>query len=409
MMKFLPTLVFCISWQFFSFAQGFQVNLQGQKQQAMGSAACAAVQDASSLFYNPGSTCFLRNNSILAGVSTTFGRSAFQDSISNSVSRTVSPVGTPFTFYSAFSVKDSTSKMKMGLGVYTPFGSGIRWEDEWTGRFALTSIKLLSIFIQPTISYRINNQIGIGAGFIFATGSVTLKKDIPVVDANGTYGNATLQGSANGSGFNTGVYFTPNEKLSFGLSYRSQVNMNVDNGSAEFQVPSSLEANFPNGNFTSSLPLPSVLTAGFALKLKEKILIAGDVNYVGWSAYKALEFDYEKNTSSLKDTRSERNYKNTFAFRAGVQYRKDDKIFLRGGLSYVISPVQAGYVTPETPDATRLNVAGGFSYIINKKISVDASFTYQRLKRADTNLETQLSGTYKTFVYIPGIGLVYTL
>jgi long-chain fatty acid transport protein len=185
--------------------------------------------------------------------------------------------------------------------------------------------------------------------------------------------------------------------------------MNVDKGNAEFQVPSALAANFPNGSFSSSLPLPSVLTAGLAIKLKEKIMIAADVNYVGWSAYKALEFDYEKNTSSLKDTRSERNYKNTFAFRAGVQYIKDEKLSLRGGLSYVISPVPSGYVTPETPDATRLNVAGGFSYIISKKFAVDASFTFQRLKRADTNLETQLSGTFKTFVYIPGIGIVYTL
>ena len=408
-MKILPSLFLTFCFLSDLMAQGFQVNLQGQKQQAMGSAACATIQDASSLFYNPGSTCFLPKNSIMAGVSTTFGRTAFQDSATNSISRTESPVGTPFTFYSAFAVKDSSSRMKMGIGIYTPFGSGIKWEDGWTGRFALTSIKLLSIFIQPTFSYRINDKIGIGAGFIFATGSVTLKKDIPVIDADGNYANATLQGSANGSGFNAGIYYKPNNKLSLGLSYRSQVNMNVDNGKAEFQVPSALAANFPNGAFSSSLPLPSVFTAGFALTLKEKFMIAGDINYVGWSAYKALEFDYEKNTPSLIDTHSERNYKNTFAFRAGVQYKKDEKIFLRGGLSYVITPVQPGYVTPETPDATRLNIAGGFSYIINKKIAVDASFTYQRLKRADTNLETQLSGTFKTFVYIPGFGLVYTL
>jgi long-chain fatty acid transport protein len=389
-----------------SLGQGFQVNLQGQKQQAMGSAACALPQDAAAIFYNPGSVSFLSANSVIAGVSTTISRSAFQDSISNTVSRTQSPVGTPFTFYAAFSAKDS-SRLKLGMGIYTPFGSGIKWEDGWTGRFALTSIKLLSIFFQPTVSYKINDKWGIGAGAIYANGAVTLKKDIPVINQNGEYGKAELNGKANGYGFNAGIYFAATKKISLGLSYRSQVNMEVKNGSASFDVPTSLAANFPNGSFTSSLPLPSVITVGACFNASEKWSVTGDINYVGWSAYKALEFDYELNTSSLKDTKSERNYENTFAFRLGTQFKKDEKLTLRSGLSYVITPVQDGYVTPETPDATRLNVACGFSYTISKKLCADVSFTYQRLKRTDTNLETKLSGTFKTFVYIPGASLQY--
>jgi long-chain fatty acid transport protein len=35
-------------------SQGFQVNLQGQKQQGMASAGTALIQDASALFFNPG-------------------------------------------------------------------------------------------------------------------------------------------------------------------------------------------------------------------------------------------------------------------------------------------------------------------------------------------------------------------
>lgn len=34
-------------------SQGFQVNLQGQKQQGMASAGSALIQDASALFFNP--------------------------------------------------------------------------------------------------------------------------------------------------------------------------------------------------------------------------------------------------------------------------------------------------------------------------------------------------------------------
>ncbi|MFN5460448.1 MAG: OmpP1/FadL family transporter [Bacteroidota bacterium] len=395
----LPTLLF---------QQGFQVNLQGQKQQAMGSAGSALPQDAATLFYNPSGASFINKNKVLAGVSTTFGKSVFLDANTNDTFRTNSPVGTPFFLYALLSPKDTSNKFKYGLAVYTPFGSGIKWEDGWTGRFALTSIKLFSVFIQPTVSYRVNEKLSFGGGLVYADGAVTLQKDIPVLNAEGNYASAKLNGNANGLGYNLGVSYKLSSEFQIALSYRSGVKMKVKNGTAEFNVPSSLEVNFPNGSFTSSLPLPSVSTLGFAYKASNKYAVALDINYVGWSAYKALEFDYEKNTSSLKDTRSERNYKNTFAFRLGGQYLPDEKTVFRLGVSYVITPVPSGYVTPETPDASRLNIAGGISKTITKNLQADFSFTFQQLQRSDKNLETNLEGTYKTFVYIPGIGIQYS-
>ena len=388
-------------------AQGFQVNLQGQKQQAMGSAGSALPQDAASLFYNPGSSAFINSNDILGGVSTTIGKSTFLDANTNTVAKTVSPIGTPFFLYSLLAPKDTLNRFRYGLAVYTPFGSGIKWEDNWTGRFALTSIKLLAIFVQPTVAYRINEKLSLGGGIIYARGAVTLQKDIPVIDVLGNYGSAKLNGSANGFGYNLGIFYKIHEKINVALSYRSGVKMEVKNGNAEFNVPTSLDPNFPDGKFTSSLPLPSVTTLGLAFIPNDKYSIAFDMNYVGWSSYKALEFDYEKNTTSLNDTKSLRNYKNTFAFRLGGQYKSNENSTWRFGISYVITPVQSGYVTPETPDATRLNIAGGFSKKVIKNLNVDFSFTYQQLLRTDKNLETNLDGTFKTYVYIPGVGIHY--
>ena len=383
------------------------MNLQGQKQQAMGSAGNALVQDGSILFYNPGGMSFLNSNSTILSGNATIGNTAFQDASTQVISRTQSPVGTPFAAYTVFSVKDS-SRLKLGMGVYTPFGSAISWEEDWTGRFALRSIKLQSIFFQPTLSYRLTDNFSFGAGFVYSSGSVQLKKDLPVQDQYGNYGNATLEGKASGMGFNAGVLFKPNEKLSFGLSYRSGINMQVKKGTATFSVPSSLAPNFPNGNFTATLPLPSVFTFGFSYLPTSKLSFVLDVNYGGWKSYEALEFDYENNTSSLTDTYSARNYKNNFAFRSGMQFQKDEKTFLRAGLGYVLSPVPDGFVTPETPDANRINYTAGIGKKLGKNFTIDASLTFANPKRKDKNLETNLDGHYKTLVFIPGLSLEYS-
>ncbi len=388
-------------------AQGYQVNLQGQAQQGMGNAGTAYIQDGAALFYNPGGMSFVKGNEVNVGVSPTISHGKFLDKNTNLTAETTSPVSYPFAAYGVFELKDS-SKLKLGLGVYTPFGSTVEWKDGWMGRFALTRLQLQAIFFQPTVSYKITKKLGIGAGFVYANGKVNLQKDIPVVDANGTYGHAELNGKANGYGFNAGIYYQPIEKLSIGLTYRSQVNMEVKSGDAKFtNLPASVKSNFPDGKFKATLPLPQVLTLGFAYTPIEKLTLALDVNYVGWKAYDTLSFDYANNTSSLIDTKSARMYKNTFAFRLGGQYKVTEGLAVRLGVAYGISPVQNGYVTPETPDANRVIYTAGIGYTIKKKFGINASFYFSQLKREDTNLETGLSGTYKTNVCIPGVSLFY--
>lgn len=387
-------------------AQGYQVNLQGQAQQAMASAGTAYMQDGAALFFNPGGVSFLSANSVNLGVSPTFAKVKFLDKNTNQTAETVSPVSYPFAAYGVFGLKDS-SKLKLGLAVYTPFGSTVEWEEGWMGRFALTRLQLQSIFFQPTVSYKITDKIGIGAGFVYAYGKVNLQKDIPVADAFGTTGHAELSGKANGYGVNAGIYVKPVEKLSIGLTYRSQVNMKVKSGDATFTVPGSLSSNFPNGKFTAELPLPQVVTLGIASHLTDKFTLALDINYVGWKAYDTLAFDYETNTTSLADTKSARMYENTFAFRLGGEYKVIEDLAIRAGIAYGISPVQDGYVTPETPDANRVIYTAGVGYTIKKKFGINASFYFSSFEREDTNMETNLSGTFKTNVCIPGISLFY--
>ena len=388
------------------FSQGFQVNFQGQRQQGMGLAGTAAPFDGSSLFFNPGSSVFLNQNSIVGGVTPVFSNILFIDSATNTSYRSNSPVGTPFSFYAMFQLKPA-GKLKLGLSVNTPFGSTVQYEDNWIGRFALTRLELKAIFIQPTFAYRIADQIGIGGGFVISSGNVNLQKDIPVQDTNGVYGHAELAGKAIGFGYNIGIHFNPSKQLSIGLTYRSKVAMNLRDGEATFTVPSSLEDKFPATSFTGRLPLPSVTTLGFSYHPCTAFTVVLDINRVGWKVYDTLAFDYATNTSSLLDTKSPRMYKNIVAFRLGMEVKPTKNLALRIGGGYGLTPVQSGYVTPETPDGIRIYGTFGLGYELSQKIRVDASIYYTKIKRSDTNLETNMSGTYTTIALAPGLSISY--
>jgi long-chain fatty acid transport protein len=403
-------------------AQGFQVNLQGQAQIGMGSAATALIQDGAAVFYNPGGVSFLKENSVYAGMSPIVSKGEFLETNTNALSKTTSPIGTPFEGYAVWGADSAHhptfSKFKFGLAAYTPFGSTIKWQDGWSGKYNLTSIQLFAVFIQPTISFKINEKWGIGAGFEYATGKVNLQQDVPVWFQDGTAGHATIQGNASGFGANAGIYFKPNNKLSFGLTYRSQVNMNVSKGTATFNVPASTASNFPSGGFTGGLPLPQEITLGIAYKATNKLTLAFDASWVGWHSYDTVTFKYSNPTPILAETKLPRNYSSGYSFRLGGQYQLGKNWVGRLGVAYMVSPVQNGYVTPDIPDANHISASIGLGYNAGKHFSFNASFLFENISRKNTtNYNTviptsgmtiyPLTGNYNVFIFAPGLSISY--
>ncbi|OKS87811.1 hypothetical protein RG47T_3274 [Mucilaginibacter polytrichastri] len=390
-----------------SFAQGFQVNLEGQKQIGMGHTGTGLLQDGASVFFNPGAMAMLPQNYIQGGISPLIFKSVFNPSGSNDQFYTKNKIATPFSFYAVWGPKSNW--WKFGVGVYTPFGGLTDWGNQWQGKYALESLNLKAIYIQPTLSIKLADFVSIGGGFVYNIGSVDLTRAIPVSDANGNDGQARLKGTGHGYGWNAGVFFKTESGITVGIDYRSKVNTTIKNGNAIFGVAPSLAANFPQPNtFTASIPLPSTTSLGFGFYPSKRWTLAADVNYVHWSVYKVLAFDYAQNTATLQDTYSPRNYKDAVSLRGGAQYAASDKLFLRAGGGYATTAVLDGYVTPEAPDANRYYFTGGLGYKLASRLDLDVSFEYEKLlSRTQTNIESQLSGTFKTHVYIPGVSLAY--
>jgi long-chain fatty acid transport protein len=397
-LSFLPIL---------SFAQGFQVNLEGQKQISMAGTGTGSSLNEATVFYNPGGISLLKDNYISGGINPLFLRAGFTGAPPSQYQTQSNTFSPPFQGYLVLGPKNLG--IKFGLGVYNPFGGAYNWGNSWEGRYSLEKLELRSTFIQPTISLRLSPRLGIGGGFIFALGYVDLTKAIPLADSSGTDGQSELTGHASGHGYNLGIFYQATDEFSVGLSYRSQVQMKTDQGKAVFKVPASLASNFPSPDaFTNTLPLPASFNLGFGYKPSREFSLAFDVNYIQWSVYKTLEFDFASTTPLLTNSISQRNYKDTYDLRLGAQYIVSPSFQVRAGIAYGATSIRDGYVTPETTDANRIGLSAGCGYAFTKHFNLDISYLYELIgPRFQTNLESGLSGTYKTSAYIPGLSLTY--
>ncbi|MBE9599105.1 OmpP1/FadL family transporter [Pedobacter sp. MC2016-24] len=394
-------LSFLLAVPVLGFSQSFQVNLQGQKQTAMGGAGAGVALDEASVFFNPGAISFLKQNGVQAGAHAIMLKTAFNASGSNVTEYNKNKIPTPFAAYAVFGSPEN--RLRFGLGVYTPFGGAMHWQENWTGKYTVTSLDLRAIYIQPTLSLKISDNVGIGGGLVYALGHVDLKKALPYSN-NGQQTTAQLKGDSKDFGWNAGIFIKTISGVSIGVTHRSQVTAKVEGGEANFfNAPASVQPSLPS-SFDATLPLPATSTVGFGFYPSEKTTIALDVNWVWWHAYKDLTFYYNNNTS----TPSARNYHDAATFRVGIQNETTSFLTLRAGAGYALSPVGTGYVTPEVPDADRVLLSAGIGLKPSARFNIDFSFLYENVKaRTETNIESGLSGTFKTVAYIPGMALSY--
>ncbi|MFC6222123.1 OmpP1/FadL family transporter [Hymenobacter artigasi] len=420
-------------------ASGFQVNLGGQKNIGMGGVGVGLSLDQAAMFYNPGALAMVRENGVQFGVNAALARISFRGDNGDPQRSLQNGIVTPFNFYAGFGPKDA--KYKFGVAVYTPYGNKVKYADGWEGRYALTEINLESVYVQPTFSYAITPQLSVGAGLtILAYGSVNLQKDLPLPTGPG---HIELDGKTKTQfGFNAGVFFKPSEKMSVGISYRSQIDAKVESGKITYTgLPTGASANIINRSFTATnfaatLPLPAVASIGVGIMPTDKLTIGLDASLTFWSQYRTLDFNFSGNNGNATATAlpgentdgrvggtsatsnfstSKRYYQDAVAFRLGGQYKVSDKLTVRAGAAYDLTAVRDGYITPETPDANRLGLSTGLSYQITDHLGVDGSFLFEALlKRTQTqqdllNVGTtdRVAGTYRTNAYVPGIGLHY--
>ena len=410
-------------------AGGYQVTLAGQKNNGMGGVGVGLSLDQAAMFYNPGALAMVKDRGVQVGVNATMARQAFRSQYGGPQRELKSNIVTPFNLYAGFGSEDR--KFAAGIAIYTPFGNKVEYADGWEGRYSLTGIDLKSIYVQPTVSYAVTDKLSVGAGMvILAYGAVNLQKDIPVEGAAGAQpAHVELDGKATTKiGFNAGIYFKPTEKLSIGASYRSKIDAQVEGGDVKFtNVPASLGSRFTATEFDATLPLPATTSLGIGFMPNENLTLGFDVNYVEWSKYKILQFDFRGNNGAgglvapsgqvggSNISTSRREYKDAVTLRLGGQYLLTSGLTVRAGGSYDFSPVEDGFVTPETPDADRIGLTLGASYKFGS-FGVDVSGQFIDLKKrtqteADlvaNNTADRVAGTYKTRVLIPGIGLNYT-
>ncbi len=385
------------------FAGGLQLSSLGIKSFGMGGAYVAVAHDASSVFYNPGAMSFTEKSSISIGSFLSNLKTNYLSPYNGNVKSDDQLIA---VYHLYFNYKIN-KKFAAGISVNNPFSSDMKWADDWEGRYVVQELKLKNTYIQPTLSYKISDQIGIGAGLVYGLCNLNFRRALPI-EGSASFGEEELKASSSGIGFNTGIFVKLLENLNVALHFRSSIEFNLNDGTAAFSdIPSSLTSEYPTpAKFNSTIKMPSVITGAIAYNFTDQLVVSLQGSRVSWSSFDSLNYVFPDN--SAYDIRTGRNSKNSYATRLGAEYTFTDQFQARIGFAWDQSPVPDEYLSPELPDATKVMLAVGASYKFNKKLSGDFTFGIENyFERKGFFLSANFKGSYNSTSNILGVGLNY--
>jgi long-chain fatty acid transport protein len=413
-------------------ASGFAVYTQGAGALGQGNSATAHLDSPSAIFLNPALINRLEGTKLELGTTLISPSREFTSDFSNDSEDAESNVNFPSTFFITHKASDQLS---FGLGVFNPFGLGNEWDDDWEGRYIATNTELTTFNINPVVSYQVmpNLAIAVGLDVLFLDSTQERKVNLPTVGLilNGANpapilgdplyapsdGKQKFEGDGNGVGYNLGMLFDINEDISFGASYRSEIEIDVT-GDASFNLPAGtgvgLVAAFPDSEGGTNITLPQQLHAGIAYSGIDNLIIETGIRWEGWSSYDELKIKLYKAPLGQAPP-IKKDWDDTFSYLFGGEYQLNEMVVLRAGYIYADNPVPDDTFEPSIPDSeTHIFTLG--TGILYKKYKLDLAYAFQNLSDRDKdntvsdpfNPANDADGEYSTKLHMVGISLTHT-
>lgn len=393
-------------------AAGFQLleqNASGIGNSYAGSAAIA--ENASTIFYNPAGMTRLKGVNASAGVTAirpSFKFSNEGSTVPGATGSNGGDAGSWAAVPNAYLSWELTPSWYVGLGVGAPFGLMTEYEDEgWTGRYHSKKFSIESINVNPSVAYKVNDRLSLGAGIDWMHLDAEFSRAVPAIIGGGYRGDldATVKLKGDAWGWNLGAQYQITPETRLGLSYRSKVKIDADGTTklSNHNVPAPIPAQTVNASTSVELPDTAILSVVHDLNNQWQLL--ADVSWTGWSSIQSLDID----NGALGQDSLDLRFRDTWRLALGANYKLNQQWILKGGVAWDQSPVHSDTHRPTSlPDNDRYWLSVGAQYNFNEHTTVDVGYTHLFLKSTsiDNNTDARkgtVRGDYKSNANLIGV------
>jgi len=202
---------------------GFDLPDQDAFVIARGMAFVATADNPSAIYYNPAGITQLPGNNLRGGIYGIDLDPSFKSSGGGSFDNQDKLHALPQLY---FTHSLDQMPLSFGLGIYSPFGLGLRWPQDTGFRTVGTESKLTCITINPVAAWQIVPGFSVGAGITVNYAQADLRQGLFSPDQ--PTDSFRFVGSGWDVGYNLGVRWQPCDCIAFGATFRSGTTVDLE-------------------------------------------------------------------------------------------------------------------------------------------------------------------------------------
>ncbi len=352
----------------------------------MGSAWVAVADDPTALHFNPAGLARLTRSNLLLGgelilaprtykpSATSFGTTDCASNPDLAACAEQSPTNnfTPMPslgFATRLRSEGMPSRLAIGVGLWNTYGGLLHYSDECEtcgpggtdNRIPGTIIDTMDAVIEvvPGLAYEVNDVLAVGLAIRFGIG---LFSSTAFERPN----TADMSAQGIGAGATLGVMVNPSPKLSLGGYYRTSLDVTTT-GSGTVELPT--------GPRDVDVELvqhwPQEAGIGLAFRPVEKLLLACQVDWHGWSNNNVLSPKFAGEEQLTRQARIFQDWHDTYSAHVGGEITVNPDLALRTGFTYDTSAVPDRLLERQFLDSDKYLVSAGASYYFTRSWRLD--------------------------------------
>jgi long-chain fatty acid transport protein len=238
----------------------------------------------------------------------------------------------------AFLTHRVSPDLALGFAVAGNFGSMLDYKDDWVGRYRVQVGDLVGVSVIPSIAYRVNDKLSLGAGVNAMYGIFDQKVAINNAVPSLSDGRLEIDDNTWGWGGNVGVLYEPVPGTRLGLTYTSQIDLDFS-GRAKFSGTGPILTALLQSRGLLDAPVdigakvPQQVMGSVYTEVNERWALMGNVGWQDWSEFGEVEIGIDNTQNPLSLT-NPLSFDDTWHVAVGAQYRTNSQWKVNAGLAY---------------------------------------------------------------------------
>ena len=354
---------------------GLWLNQYGDFASGRSSAGTAAgTNDAAAIIHNPAAGTRLRGSQVFGSAGMIIPEVEFDleytSPINGNDNGGEAGLDAPVASF-AYTNDLGTNRWSVGLSTAGLAGAGLEYNSDWAGRFQNTEVELLVLAVAPTVGYRVNRNLSVGAAVQYYYTTLDFEIALPSLPSQ-TAGKGTLDGSDDGFAFTLGAIYEFNDATRIGLKYQSEIDANFD-GRLKIKGNIIDEAVSSDTNLT----MAALVRLGMYHQIDDRWGLGVTMGWDDWSALDNVFVSLPEREAALA-----KNWDDTYHYAAGLQYTANKHWDFTGGIAYDTNPVSAHDRTADLPVDRQVRYTGGARYRWSDAVTVGGYLNYTDLGSA---------------------------